>query len=265
MFDCHVHSRFSGDSRMPAETACDRAIELGLKGIAFTDHLDRDYPDFDPIFNIDFDEYNRYMDHLKERYRGRLTVVKGIEIGIQPHVIEDSLKVTRQYDFDFVIGSVHVIDGMDPYYGEFTRGKSQKSAYARYLQEVLYMIEHFHDFDILGHIDYIRRYGDYDVKTLEYKDYPDELDAVLKALVQQGKGMEINAAGFRYGLTPPLLDFQILGRYRELGGDLICIGSDAHAPQHIGHHFTEIRDMLLEVGFKHTVHFEKRKPVFDRL
>jgi histidinol-phosphatase (PHP family) len=265
MFDCHVHSSFSGDSEMPAETACDKAIAMGLKGIAFTDHLDCDYPNYDSVFDIDFTAYNRFMDSIKESYRGKLHILKGIEVGIQPHVLERTLKVTQKYPFDFVIGSVHVIDGMDPYFGEFTRGKEQKDAYSRYLQEVLFTIEHFHDFDMLGHIDYIRRYGDYDVKTLEYKDYSEQLDTILKALLHKGKGLEINAAGFRYAITPPLVDFRIIKRYRELGGELICAGSDAHAPQHIAHHFDMIRDMLLEAGFQYTVHFEERKPVFDRL
>jgi histidinol-phosphatase (PHP family) len=90
MFDSHVHSSFSGDSDMPAETACETAIKLGLSGIAFTDHLDIDFPDFDVKFLIDFEQYSSVMDEIKSRFESGLKVLKGIEVGIQPHVIEES-------------------------------------------------------------------------------------------------------------------------------------------------------------------------------
>ncbi len=265
MFDCHIHSEFSGDSRMPAVTACDTAIDNGLDGIAFTDHLDVDFPDFDEGFNIDFNRYSDYMDNLKLQYMGRLKVLKGIEVGIQPHVLDETLKVVTAYDFDMVIGSVHIIDGTDPYVGRYYTGKTKQQAYFRYLEEILFAVRNYKDYDVVGHIGYIRRYGDYDDRTLRYSDNSEILDEILKTVISDGKGIEINSSGYRNGLGSPMPDYDIVKRFRQLGGEIISIGSDAHYQQHIGHSFDVVRNELLNMGISYTAHFEQRKPVFTAL
>jgi len=108
----------------------------------------------------------------------------------------------------------------------------------------------FDNFDILGHIDLIRRYGCYDDKTLKLDDFKDRVDAILKALVEKGKGLEVNTSGFRYNLDSPMPDYEIIKRYRELKGEIICTSSDAH------------KELVKNAGFKYTAHFENRKPVF---
>lgn len=267
MFDCHIHSDFSGDSSMAAEVACDTAIIRGLSGLAFTDHLDIDFPDFDIEFNINFDVYSEFMDKLKNKYSGKLKVLKGIEAGIQAHVIEETQAIIENYDFDYVIGSVHIIDGMDPYQKIFYEGKTKDAAYKRYLEEVLSAISSFDQFDVLGHIDYIVRNGGYDDRSLRYADYRDLIDSIFKMLAIKGKGIEINTASYRDkpGINTPQYDIMLLKRFRELGGELICLGSDSHSPEHIGYKFKYFQEMLLEAGFAHTVHFEYRKPVFDKI
>lgn len=265
MFDCHVHSSFSGDSNLNCDDAINTAINLGLKGIAFTDHLDYDYPDYDDVFTIDFDKYSATMDELKIRYFNSIKVFKGIEVGIQPHVIESTLDVINGYDFDQVIASVHVVDKLDLHNGDFCKRKTQREAYTRYLEEVLQMVNSFENFDIIGHIDLIRRYGCYDDKTLEYSDYSDLLDAIFKQIIKLGKGIEVNASGFRYNLSSPMPDFSIIKRYKELGGEIICTSSDAHKAEHIAYKFDYLKEMLLKAGFTYTAHFEERKPVFTKL
>ena len=264
MFDCHVHSSFSGDSEMEAVTACDRAIELGLTGIAFTDHLDYDYPDYDEKFLIDFDKYSGFMDSIKTQYTGRLKIMKGIEVGIQPHVIEDTTKVVEKYDFDFVIASVHIIDKMDPYYGEYYKGKSKEQAYSRYLEAILTSVTDFDNFDVVGHIGYIRRYCSYDDRTLRYQDFSDVIDCILKTVISKGKGIEVNTSGYK-DMECPIPDFDIIRRYVELGGEIITMGSDAHFPEHMARNFGHVRDRLGDIGFKYTAHFEQRKVVFDKI
>ncbi len=265
MIDSHVHSKFSGDSEMPVEDACTKAIESGLSGLVFTDHLDIDYPHFSPDFNIDFELYSHYMNSIKEKYRKTLKVLKGIEVGIQPHTIEPSLEIVRKYDFDFVISSVHVIDGHDPYYGDYFNGKTRLKAFMRYLQQVLDCVSRFKDYDVVGHIGYVRRYGGYDDKTLRYSDFQEILDLILKTIISSGKGIEINSSGYRVGLGSPMPDYDIVERYVKLGGEIISIGSDAHYPEHIGHSFPDVKAALENLGVKYTAHFEKRKAVFDRI
>jgi len=265
MIDTHIHSLFSTDSVMDAEEACKKAISLGLGGIAFTDHLDYDYPGED--FLIDFDKYSEFMDNLKKKYNGTLKILKGVEVGIQPHVIDKSLEVTRKYGFDYVIGSIHIIDGMDPYTGGFYEGRSKEEAYGRYLKEILFMIDNFRDFDIAGHFEYITRYPDYEDRSLRYTDYSDIFDEIFRKLIYEGKGFEINTASFRdrKGTRTTEFDTMLLKRYKELGGEIVSLGSDAHSTEFLGYKFDIFSEILKEFGFRYVVYFEKRKPVFERI
>lgn len=265
MFDCHVHSKFSCDSNLTLEAACDKAIEIGLSGIAFVDHLDFDFPGFGDEFLIDFDEYSFQISKIKEKYRNKLKVLKGIEVGIQPHVIEDSLSVVKKHDFDYVIASVHIIDGQDPYKKQFYPKKTKSQAYSRYLEEILFMVRNFNDFDICGHFTYIIRYPNYDDRTLRYHEHSDLFDTILKQLISRGKGFEINTGSFKEtidGRTVPEYDINILKRYKELGGEIICLGSDAHHVEFIGYKFSYFKDMISKAGFKYLTYYENRKPVF---
>lgn len=264
MFDCHVHSNFSGDSEMRAEHACEKGIELGLEGIAFTDHLDYDFPYFDVSFMIDFEKYSVAMDKLKSFHEVNFKVLKGIEVGIQPHVLEDTDRIVSEYGFDFVIASTHVIDRMDPYRGEFYVGRTKEESYTRYLEEIYHAVSNYKNYDVVGHIGYIRRYGEFDDRSLRHHDYSDLLDMILRQVIQDGKGIEINTSGYRT-LGTPIPDYDIFQRYRELGGEIITTGSDAHSPEHLAFNFVTTRERLAEVGFHYTTHFEKRKPIFDKI
>ncbi|TYQ18324.1 UNVERIFIED_CONTAM: histidinol-phosphatase (PHP family) [Acetivibrio alkalicellulosi] len=263
MYDCHIHSSFSGDSNMECHIAINTAIELGLEGIGFTDHLDYDYPNYDDVFMIDFDKYSEYIDNIKSQFKGKIQVLKGIEVGIQPHVVEDTLKVVNKYNFDIVIASVHIVDKLDLHNGDFCKNKTRNEAYSKYLKTVCETICQFENFDVLGHIDLIRRYGHYDVNTLKYNDFPDHIDAILNKLISLGKGLEVNTSGYRYNLASPMPDFDIVKRYKELGGEIICTSSDAHTPEYIGYKFDYIKELIIKAGFKYTSHFENRKPVFS--
>lgn len=268
MFDCHVHSSFSGDSDMPAELACDHAIKLRFEGIAFTDHFDYDFPGYTDFYMVDFDKHTVFMDGLKEKYKGRLNVIKGIEVGIQPHVIARTAEKLSGYSYDFIIGAVHIIGGGDPYTEEFYIGKTKHKAYADYLEELIYMIDNFHDYDVLGHIDFISRKNNYNDRTLRYRDHSDLFDTIFKKIISAGKGIEINTGTYREkanGIPHTCFDRNIVKRYRELGGEIISLGSDAHKTEYIGYNFDYFANILLEAGFKYTTHFENRKPVFDRI
>ena len=263
MFDCHMHTSFSLDSNMDATFACETAIGLGLHGIAFTDHVDFDYPGED--FMIDFNQYFAEISSVREKYSDRIKLLYSVEVGIQPHVLTESMELITGYPFDYVLASVHVMDGIDPYMREFYKGKAKIEAYERYLQEIYFMIKNFESFDMVGHFEYIIRYASYADRTLRYNDHKEMLDSIMLELIHQGRGFEVNTGTYRNESADAQYDFEVLKRYRELGGELICLGSDAHRPEHIGIRFDYFAQMLRDAGFKYTVHFEKRKPVFDRL
>ena len=262
MFDYHVHSNFSGDSDMSMEAACEQAILLGLKEIAFTDHVDYDYPTFDTAFMIDYDQYMIEFSKTKEKYKDRLKVVLGVELGIQPHVHEESKALLQKYDFDFVIASTHCVDRLELHVGEFCHNKTREQAYIRYLEDVLHTITTFDNFNVYGHIDLIRRYGGYQDNCFHPGEFSDLLDQIMLTLIKKEKGLELNMSGYRYNLNSSMPPLHILKRFKELGGEMVTIGSDAHTPEFIAHHFDEAYEILQQLGFRYITTFEKMKPIF---
>lgn len=265
MHDNHIHSKFSTDSHMEAEEACKKAVEIGLDGLVFTDHVDYDYPDFDESFLIDYDEYFLFFNQLKKKWKSKLDVLIGVEMGFQPHVVDNVNTILNRYDFDFVINSVHIIDHTDPYTGAFFAGRTQQHAYERYLQEIFVSVNAYDNYDIVGHIGYAARYGNFEDKPLRYKDYSDTIDMILKSVIQKGKGIELNTSGLRTDLGCPIPGYDVVRRYFELGGEIITVGSDSHFTEHLGHSFNDALEQLKNIGFKYVVHFEKRKPVFEKI
>lgn len=265
MYDSHIHSEFSEDSHMKAADACEKAVNLGLDGIVFTDHIDFKCPDYDHDTLIDFEQFFRCLGSLQKFWKGKLDILLGIEIGYQPHKISDINEMINNNTFDFIINSVHIIEQMDPYTGGYFKDRTQHQAYERYLQEILYSINDLDNFDIIGHIGYVARYGSFEDKHLKYQDYSDLLDQILKAVIEKGKGIEINTSGIRSDLKCPIPDYDVFRRYYDLGGEIVTIGSDSHFPEHIGHSFKEALEYLENIGFKYVAHYEGRKPVFEKL
>ncbi|MCD7709271.1 MAG: histidinol-phosphatase HisJ family protein, partial [Clostridiales bacterium] len=161
-----------------------------------------------------------------------------------------------------IIGSSHVVNGVDPYYPAYYEGKSEEAAYREYFESILENLRDFTDFDVYGHIDYVVRYGPNRNRFYSYEKYADVIDEILRTLIGMGKGIELNTAGFAYGLGHPNPTEEILARYRELGGEIITIGSDAHAPGRVAYDFAKVPGMLREAGFKYFTVFEQRKAVF---
>ena len=112
----------------------------------------------------------------------------------------------------------------------FYEGKTKEQVYRRYLEEIYTIIRSFNDFDVLGHLGYIRRYVPYDIKAMPFKNYDDIIEAILKWLIEHGKGIEINLSGYTYRLGSAIPEADIVKRYKELGGEIITLGSDAHEP-----------------------------------
>lgn len=260
-WDTHMHCRFSGDSEAEPRAMIESAVAHGLDGICFTDHIDYDYPGPTP-FHFDPEEYFEVLTKLREEYKDRLTVNIGVELGLQPHLKQKYEAFAALEDFDQIIASSHVVHGFDPYYPEFYDGKTEDKAYLEYFESILENLAIFRDFDVYGHIDYVVRYGPSGNRNYSYEKFADVIDAILKKLIDLGKGIEINMAGFKYGLGHPNPTEAILKRYRELGGEILTLGSDAHAPEHVAYAYDRLAGILTDAGFTHYTVFSKRKPVF---
>ena len=265
MWDVHMHCRFSGDSDADPEEMIRSAMEKGLNGICFTDHNDYDYPQVpDEVseFLIEPADYIPYIYGLREKYAPLLSIRCGIEIGLQPHVVQKNRQLSSA-PFDFIIGSVHVVNGADPYYPDTYFGiMEEKQAIRNYFEENLHNIRLFDDFDVLGHLGYVVRYAPHRDDGYHAADYADVIDEILKYLIENGKGLECNSSGLRQGLRDPIPCPDILKRYLQLGGEIITTGSDAHNPFDIGADFAAVRELLLSCGFRYYAVYTERKPEF---
>lgn len=264
LWDTHIHSRFSGDSDTPLEAMIGAAMERRLSGICFTDHLDIDYPDDPSMFLLDLPAYAASV-HTMQETCADFPIRLGIELGLQPHLAACHAGLLKQYPFDFVIGSSHLVCGADPYYPAFWENRSEKEGYLAYFESILENIRAFDGFDVYGHIDYIVRYGPNQNRFYRCADYADILDAILAELISRGKGIEINTGGLRYGLGHPNPTGEILARYRELGGEILTIGSDAHKPEQLAYDFGKVPAILKAAGFSYFTVYKNREPEFIRL
>lgn len=264
--DCHVHSSYSGDCTIPVASQIEQAIAIGLAGVTFTDHYDIDYPNQQYKFEFDVAARRAFIHDLQDKYQEKIDVYHGIEIGIQPHVIEQSMAIIKHGSFDCVICSTHAVDNFSlcsqtDFYG----GKTKEQAYSRYLNAIYESICNFSDYDIVGHIGYIRRYGPYEDNSMPYGMYSDMFDMILKKIIEDGKGIEINTSGYAYSLGSPIPDADVLMRYKQLGGEIITIGSDAHKIERVGDCFDRAIKILRHSGFNYVAHFKNRKPCFNAL
>lgn len=261
-YDMHVHSKFSSDSELEMESGILRAIELGLSGIAFTDHLDIDYVDHEEEFQYDFNEYFHLINILKEKYAQKIDVLSAVEIGLQPHVIDKTKQRIAGFHFDYIIGSTHLIKRRDPYYGTyFKEGVTKTEAYNEYLEELLANMKLYHDFSTMAHLDYIVRYASFPDSRFYYKDHADLVDEIFKFIISKNISFEINTSTY----LRQSLDRNLLLRYKELGGELITIGSDAHGPDRIAKNFPQYLSIIKECGFSYAFHYKDRNPLPERI
>lgn len=263
--DTHTHSEFSPDSKTSVRELLERAREAGLSGIAITDHLDLDAPRNPGLFEFSIADQQKTIAEA-EKYifpHGGCKVLKGIEIGLQPgESILHSREYISGYEFDQIIASIHFVDGEDPYYGNYYEGKDFRRAYSRVLELIFSTAKDFGVYDVIGHFDYVARYAPYDVKDIRYADFPDELDAILKMLAQEGKALEINTKTYDFhGSHLQVLDQNILRRFKELGGEFVTLGSDSHESTRLCDKFAGFAQVCQSCGFERLTYFEKRTPV----
>ena len=267
--DFHLHSLHSGDSHAPVEDMVLRGLSLGLTHMCFTEHNDFDFPlteeEPENIFLLDTGNYLQDFLIQQKRYGNHIRLLFGVELGLQPVSAAKNADLARSRDFDFIIGSSHLCDGKDPYYPAFYQGRSEEEAYREYFSSILQNLECFTDFDVYGHLDYVVRYGPEKDRNYSYEKYKDLFDKILLTLIDAGKGIEINTGGVEKGLRQLHPCTDVVRRYRELGGDIITVGSDAHEPARITASFPRAEEVLRECGFRYYTIFEHRKPSWVKL
>lgn len=286
LYDNHNHSQFSFDGkRTSVERTARAAAAKGLAGLCFTDHCDLYVPAQNKHFtgtgaqpqptasddehqHFDIEGQQREIDRvcgvLMEEGE-KLQIFKGIEVGVYKDSRDMIAETLRSHSFDQIIASVHYIDGTDPFWGGYYVGKSWKEAYERYLEVLLEEMIWLGDgFDVMGHYDYVARYAPYPVESILYRDFPDIFDEIFRFLSEKGKALELNTKTYQlYKGRLPEPDKDIYMRFRELGGEMVSLGSDSHDAEAVGTDFDRYTAFLLSAGFRYTVHFDNRNPVFS--
>ena len=251
--DYHLHTDHSGDSTAPMETQIRAGLARGLRYMCFTDHYDPEFP-YENIpdvafgtFELDYSSYREEFLRMKDRYGDLIDLRFGVEIGLQPH-LGDYLRsyFSSHAEFDFIIGSNHLCAGTDPYYPAFLESLTEEEALSLYLEDTLKNIKAFPDIDTCGHLDYVTRYLPHRDEIYTYEAFSALIDPILRELIERGIALEVNTAplmkGIRYFNPLP----EVLKRYREMGGELITIGSDAHVPEKIAGRFDQAARILRE-------------------
>ena len=261
LFDSHPHSENSPDGNHSVLYMCEQAIANGLTGIAITDHMEaNDYVKDNYRTRIQQSIFD--ITKAPQLLGDRLMISCGVELGQALHNTEAALEVLNLHNFDFVLGSLHAPLGKpDYYYWNFNDPSIVvHDTLVEYYQQQIELAK-WGNFDIMGHITYPIRYiwGRSRI-PVEISRYSDLIAQLMRTLIDNGRGLEVNTSGLRQELGTTLPDLPLLKRYHELGGELITIGSDAHYTEHVGAGVEYAMDMLRSIGFKYFCFYKNREP-----
>ena len=254
--DTHIHTSFSTDSETDMQEQILTSYKKGLEGICITDHMDYNFPEsalehpVDGIpFCFDLNDYFKRIHTLQKT--APLSVYTGVECGMQliTDVVDKNKALCRDKEFDYIIGSLHLVDGKDPYYPSFWENQEPAECIQTYFEKIYDNITTFHEMDSLGHLDYIVRYAPTDYKY-QPEQFREILEAILQTLIQKDLALEINTSGFKTPLSRQNPHEKIIEWYLALGGEMVTIGSDAHSPEFLAFHFDEVAVLLKKYGIR---------------
>lgn len=272
--DNHVHTVFSSDSDARMSDIICQAKRIGLSSVCFTDHIDYGFPR--EKYNMDFlfspEEYFSRIEKLSLEFPD-FPIRTGVELGLKADILPQAVSLTQNHAFDFVIGSTHLVDNIDPYYEEYWDSFGEENGIRHYYEVTYDNVCSDFDFDVYGHIDYVIRYCPTIKKARDTNEINETfyqstmqknrelIDEILLALIHKNRGIEINTGGLKYGLGHPNPHEDILKRYHALGGTILTTGSDAHEVRYLGYCFSQLPAMLKSCGFHSFTEFHNRKAV----
>jgi histidinol-phosphatase (PHP family) len=245
MIDYHLHSHFSIDSSTPLEAFFPEVVKCGLLEIGFSEHVDLD-PHLEGYNALDFREYRRELTRIRNAFP--VPVRCGMEVSYQSTREDSITQYLASRPCDYVIGAVHEVNGrtMDHTFYEV-------SSPGEYFAEVRKLVSSGLC-DIVGHLEYFKQWGGY-----HWSQYEGDLTEIFQVMIERELVLEINTAGFRHGCGEPYPSFEIQQLYKNLGGNLISLGSDAHHEYHLAFQFPWVIQRLKAMGFNELACFENRQ------
>ncbi len=272
--DYHVHSEYSDDSSTPMHQQVKQAVNIGLAELCFTDHVDYGvkFDHGDPIladrpydYNVNYPEYFAEIESLREQFGDELTIRAGLEFGVQTITESKYEELFAKYrsKLDFILLSIHQVNNLAFWDNAYQAGKTQAEYNTGYYEELLKVVQTYHHYSVLAHLDLMVRYDPQGVYP--FAKVKDIVAEILRTAIQNGKGIELNTSSWRYSLKDTTPSREILKLYRDLGGEILTMGSDAHSPNYVGAHFDEAREILRTLGFRYICTFEGMKASFHAL
>jgi len=263
--DYHVHSQFSPDSESTLNDICQRAVELGLAEIVVTDHYEmaEGFSALCSTRNHYLELCGTIIEECRERWKDQLYLGFGIEIG-QPHIQpEASRNILNHNPFDFVLASFHRVEHQDLYLYDYSQTDCDRLRES-YVNGLIKIAKN-EEYDCLAHLDLIKRYAGFQGLSLRMEECGEALEMILKCVIERGRGIEVNTSGLYNCLREPLPSLGILKLYRQLGGEIITVGSDAHRLQDIAGGFAEAEEIIKTAGFRYISRFHQRKCSFVKI
>ena len=284
--DYHLHCEYSDDSNEPMENQIQKAITLGLDEMCFTDHVDygikRDWDDPEGIIirhavehgkevdlvlaNVNYPKYFEALNMYQKKYASSISIKKGLEFGIQSITVDayEKLYASYQDDLDFVLFSMHQVNNLEFWTQDFQKGKTQKEYNDEYYKEIYQTMQMFHHYSCLAHLDLMARYDENGIYPFENEK--DIIAEILKYAIRDGKGIEINTSSWKYGLKDTQPSRAILKLYKDLGGKIITVGSDAHETKYLASHIKDAYAILKnEIGINEICTFDHMQPIFHKI
>ena len=284
--DYHLHCEYSDDSNEPMENQIQEAITLGLDEMCFTDHVDygikRDWDDPEGIIirhaiehgkevdlvlaNVNYPKYFEALNMYQKKYASSISIKKGLEFGIQSITVDayEKLYASYQDDLDFILFSMHQVNNLELWTQDFQKGKTQKEYNDEYYKEIYQTMQMFHHYSCLAHLDLMARYDENGIYPFENEK--DIIAEILKYAIRDGKGIEINTSSWKYGLKDTQPSRAILKLYKDLGGKIITVGSDAHETKYLASHIKDAYAILKnEIGINEICTFDNMQPIFHKI
>lgn len=261
LIDIHLHSDFSFDSKEKQENYVISALKAGVPAIGFSEHYDYDaLLDGAGIALCDIPEHVKGIKELRKNY-SEPEILCGIEFGYRGEAAEKYGKLIKEYDFDYVINSVHTLKGRgDCFHDSFFEGKTLKESYYDYFEGVLESVRADFEYQIVGHIGYASRYRSGDGVKIRYCDFSDIIDEILREIISRDKCLEINTSTGS-SQSEFLPDRDIIERYLQLGGKKLSFGSDAHRAGDYLRKGAELSEYLKSIGVNTLYYYKKRQAV----
>lgn len=284
--DYHIHTSFSDDSNEPMENQIEKAISLGLDEICFTDHVDygvkRDRDDPRGIIirhaieygkeieqelaNVDYPKYFNKLHEVKDKYKDKITIKQGLEFGVQTITVNEFVNLYDKYkdELDFILFSMHQVNNLEFWTQEFQEGKTQKEYNDEYYKEIYETMLVYKDYSVLAHLDLMVRYDLNGIYPFEKEK--DNIAEILKQAIKDDKGIEVNTSSWRYGLKDTQPSRAILKLYKDLGGKIITVGSDAHSKDYLAKHIKDAYKILKnEIGLNQICTYNHMTPIFHNI